>query len=132
MLLSLLLALNTADTVVWKGPPGSVTPGLIATWLDPLKPEGRYALRFATSDGATWSAPGTIRESDRFFVNWADFASLIETREGTWVAHWPEKTATQPYAYHVMVSTSRDHGRTWTPPAAFTTTPRPPSTASSR
>jgi hypothetical protein len=62
------------------------------------------------------SAPGTIRESDRFFVNWADFASLIETREGAWVAHWPEKTAAQPYAYHVMVSTSRDRGRTWTTP----------------
>lgn len=124
MLLALLLALVPADTVVWKGPPGSVTPSLVAgaegrlivTWLEPLTPEGRYALRFATGDGKTWSAPGTIRESDRFFVNWADFASLAETREGVWVAHWPEKTAAQPYAYHVMVSTSRDRGGNWTPP----------------
>ncbi len=122
MLLTLILAL-AGDTLVWKGPPGSVTPnlatgrgGLIVTWLEPRKPEGRYALRFATGDGRTWSTPGTIRESDRFFVNWADFASLVETREGTWVAHWPEKTAALPYAYHVMVSTSRDRGRTWTTP----------------
>ena len=76
-----------------RASPPAPNGGLIATWLEPLKPEGRYALRFATSDGRTWSAPGTIRESDRFFVNWADFASLVETREGTWLAHWPEKTA---------------------------------------
>ena len=125
MLSALLLTLITADTTVFKGPPGSVTPnlaastggGLIATWLEPLKPEGRYALRFAaTKDGRTWSTPGTIRESERFFVNWADFASLVETREGTWIAHWPEKTAALPYAYHVMVSTSRDRGKSWSPP----------------
>ena len=124
MLAALIIAL-AGDTLVWKGPPGSVTPNLaagangrlIVTWLEPLKPEGRYALRFATSDGKTWSAPGTIRESGRFFVNWADFASLVETREGAWIAHWPEKTAALPYAYHVMVSTSRDRGRTWTPPS---------------
>ena len=125
MLPALLLTLVSADTTVYKGPPGSVTPnlaasaggGLVATWLEPLKPEGRYALRFAASkDGLSWSAAGTIRESDRFFVNWADFAGLAETREGTWVAHWPEKTAAAPYAYHVMVSTSRDRGKTWTPP----------------
>ena len=123
MLAALIMAL-AADTVVWKGPPGSVTPNLaagangrlIVTWLEPLKPEGRYALRFASGDGRTWSAAGTIRESDRFFVNWADFASLVETREGTWVAHWPEKTAALPYAYHVMVSTSKDLGRTWSTP----------------
>ena len=86
MLLALLLA-TIADTVVYKGPPGSVTPnlaasasgGLIATWLEPLKTEGRYALRFASSrDGQGWSPPGTIRETDRFFVNWADFAGLID------------------------------------------------------
>lgn len=124
MLLTLVLAL-AVDTLVWKGPPGSVTPslavsgkaGLIVTWLEPLKPEGPHALRFAAFDGRAWSTPGTIRESDRFFVNWADFASLVETREGTWVAHWPEKTAALPYAYHVMVSTSKDRGRTWTAPS---------------
>jgi len=122
-MLALLLAF-AADTVVWKGPPGSVTPvlavgaggRLIVTWLEPLAVEGRHALRFATNDGKSWSAPGTIRESDRFFVNWADFAGLTEARDGAWVAHWPEKTAAQPYAYHVMVSTSRDQGHTWTSP----------------
>ena len=124
MLLTLLLAITSIDSVVWKGPPRSVTPslavgangGLIVTWLEPLSPEGRYALRFSVRQGNTWSAPGTIRESDRFFVNWADFGSLAETRDGMWVAHWPEKTAALPYAYHVMVSTSRNRGRTWTSP----------------
>ena len=60
--------------------------------------------------------PAPSASPTSFFVNWADFASLVETPEGTWVAHWPEKTAAMPYAYHVMVSTSRDRGRSWTAP----------------
>lgn len=108
----------------WKGPPGSVTPSLavgagdrlMITWLEPLGTGGQYAFRVAVRERGRWSAPSTIRESDRFFVNWADFGSLIETGDGRWVAHWLEKTAAIPYAYHVMLSISSDRGRSWSPP----------------
>lgn len=111
------------DVVEWQGPPGTATPNLAAasggrlilTWLEPAG-AGRHALRFAVREGGRWSAPGTIRESDRFFVNWADFASLTETGDGRLVAHWLEKTAPATYAYHVMLSISPDRGRTWSPP----------------
>lgn len=61
-------------------------------------------------------SPVTIAESDKFFVNWADFPSITETTTGTWVVHWLEKTATKAYAYHVKLAASRDRGRTWSAP----------------
>lgn len=126
MLGSLLLlgALALApDSVEFAGPPGSGKPNLavgrdgrvILTWLEPTT-ANRHALRFAVRAGGQWSAPATIRESDRFFVNWADFPSLVETADGQWVVHWLEKTVAKPYAYHVMLSVSRDQGRTWGTP----------------
>jgi hypothetical protein len=111
------------DTVEFSGPPGSGKPSLavgqggrvILTWLEPTTTD-RHALRFAVRSNGRWSAPATIRESDRFFVNWADFPSLVETTDGQWVVHWLEKTVAKPYAYHVMLSVSRDQGRTWGEP----------------
>lgn len=119
-----LLAVYPPQKGEWEGPVGSVTPNLamgagdrlMVTWLEPLGTGGRYAFRVAVRERGRWSAPATIRESDRFFVNWADFGSLIETGDGRWVAHWLEKTAAIPYAYHVMLSISADRGTTWSAP----------------
>lgn len=114
---------DSADTIEFSGPPGTVTPNLavgangrtILTWLEP-DGSGSAALRFATRTGGRWSQPGTILTSDKFFVNWADFPSLIETADGQWVVHFLEKTEEKPYAYHVRLMTSRDQGRTWSAP----------------
>jgi hypothetical protein len=105
------------------GPPGSgksfLTPtqdgGAILTWFEPTVEEAS-ALRIAVRQGGTWSEPRTVAEHDRFFVNWADFPSVVETSDGRWVVHWLEKTAPRPYAYHVMLSTSADQGLTWSTP----------------
>lgn len=114
-----------SDVVEFTGPRGSVTPNLAAvsggrlvlTWLEPLPDTGRYAFRFAVREpGGAWSRPATIREGKDFFVNWADFGSLAETGDGRWVAHWLQKTAAAPYAYHVMLSISSDRGTTWSTP----------------
>jgi hypothetical protein len=107
----------------WSGPPGSGKPfltragrdQLLLTWFEP-RPDRRYALRIATRTGTRWSEPRTVLESDRFVVNWADFPSVVETDQGTWVVHWLEKTEAKSYAYHVKLSTSRDEGRSWSAP----------------
>lgn len=111
------------DSVEFAGAPGSGKPSLaigrggraILTWLEPAGTD-RHALRFAVRTAGRWSAPRTIRESDRFFVNWADFPSLVETEDGQWVVHFLEKTVSKPYAYHVMLTVSRDQGMTWSEP----------------
>ena len=111
------------DSVEFRGPAASGKPNLavgrdgrvILTWLEPTA-ENRHALKVAVRTGRTWSAPVTVRESDRFFVNWADFPSLVETEDGQWVVHFLEKTVAKPYAYRVMLTVSGDQGRTWSTP----------------
>lgn len=109
--------------VEFTGPPGSSKPSLSAgaggdlllTWFEP-RAEKTWALRLAHRKAGTWSTPVTVTESDRFFVNWADFPSAVETSDGAWLVHWLEKTEAKPYAYHVRLSHSRDGGRTWSAP----------------
>ncbi|MCZ6856954.1 MAG: sialidase family protein, partial [Gemmatimonadetes bacterium] len=109
-------------TVEFSGPPGSAEPNLSATndgqilfsWHEPT--EDGSALRMAVRYNGEWSAPRTIAENRAFFVNWADFPSLIALHDGTLLAHWLEKTAKSTYAYHVMLSRSTDGGATWSDP----------------
>lgn len=114
---------STAGDIAWSGPLGSSKPfltrtragDLLLTWFE-TRPEGRYALRMTRASAGRWAEPRTIVESDRFFVNWADFPSITETSAGVLVVHWLEKTADKPYAYHVRLTRSTDDGRTWATP----------------
>lgn len=111
------------EDVSFAGPPGSGEPHLSATahgeavltWFEPAA-EGAHALKLAVWSGNAWSEPRTIVAGTDFFVNWADFPSLIELADGSWVVHWLEKVATGPYAYHVKLAVSRDRGNTWSEP----------------
>jgi hypothetical protein len=100
--------------------PGSGEPNLhatsdgrvILTWLEPANAD-LVALRLAVREAGTWSEPQTVIESDRFFVNWADFPSLIALDDGSWLVHWLEKVPGSTYAYHVQLALSHDDGATW-------------------
>jgi hypothetical protein len=85
------------------------------TWLEPIGDE-RFALRLAARTEGEWSQARTIVQSDRFFVNWADFPSLTTLENGTALVHWLEKAGPGTYAYHVKVALSADGGRTWGAP----------------
>jgi hypothetical protein len=109
--------------IEFAGIPGSSAPNLaraadgtaVLTWLEPV--EGRrHALRVARRAEGRWSAPRTIAESDSFFVNWADFPSLVGLGDGAWIAHWLARVPGGVYAYHVRLAVSRDQGATWSPP----------------
>ena len=108
----------------FSGPPGSAKPaltttpsgGLLATWFEP-RDSGRFALRLAARNAGRWSTPVTVAESERFFVNWADFPGAVETSGGRWIVYWLEKTAAKSYAYHIRVSSSGDRGKSWSAPA---------------
>ena len=113
----------TIGEAEFAGPPGSAEPNLYATsdgrviftWHEPTGPE-HHALKVAVRSEDGWSKPRTIVESDQFFVNWADFPSLVELEDGTWIVHWLQKVATSTYAYHVNLAISTDHGATWSEP----------------
>jgi hypothetical protein len=77
---------------------------------------GGHALRFAAWDGTSWTEPRTIATGDDWFVNWADFPSLIELPDGSLAAHWLTRSGAGRYAYDVTISRSFDGGATWTEP----------------
>ncbi len=89
--------------------------GLHLSWLE--KTAEGHALRYARWDGARFTEPSTVRASDKFFANWADFASVLPFGEGRLAAHWLEKSASGSYEYDVFVSISDDGGKSWSPGA---------------
>ena len=99
--------------------PESVTPHLASTvdghavlsWLEPS--EKGMALRAAQLDGDAWHAPVTIAEGDNWFVNWADFASVVPITREFWAAHWLVKRPGNAYSYDVAVALSVDGGTNW-------------------
>jgi hypothetical protein len=108
-----------------ESPPGpdSREPDLFATadgrvilsWVEKVR-EKRYALRFAARDAAGWSEARTVAEGENWFVNWADFPSVIQLSDGSLAAHWLVKSGPGTYAYDVNISRSKDGGKTWGKP----------------
>jgi hypothetical protein len=86
---------------------------LYMTWLE--KTANGHALKFAKYDGENWSSPSVIASGIPFFVNWADFPSVLALDGGMLVAHWLQQSGKGKYAYDVMISVSKDDGKTWSP-----------------
>ncbi|HEX5081739.1 MAG TPA: exo-alpha-sialidase [Blastocatellia bacterium] len=85
------------------------------SWIERLG-EGRFSLRFATLEKDGWSAPRVIAEGSNWFVNWADFPSMVALPDGSLAAHWLVKSAPGAYEYDVTISRSFDGGKTWGKP----------------
>lgn len=85
------------------------------SWIERLG-EGRYSLRFATKEGNGWSTPKVIAEGSNWFVNWADFPSMVALPDGSLAAHWLAKSGPGTFEYDVNISRSFDGGKTWGKP----------------
>lgn len=85
------------------------------SWIEPVG-EKRRAVRFAVRSDSKWSEPRTIAEGENFFVNWADFPSMVVLPDGALVAHWLAKSSADRFAYDVNVARSTDGGKTWSKP----------------
>jgi hypothetical protein len=103
--------------------PSSLAPNLIAdsrgrvflSWVEKRGDKG-HALRFSVLEKERWSEALTISEGENWFVNWADFPSMVALEDGTLAAHWLVKSGPGTYAYDVKVALSRDGGKTWSKP----------------
>jgi hypothetical protein len=85
--------------------------GPVLSWLEPAGDD--YALRYVQFDGAQWSRAVTVTSSDRLFINWADFPSVVPIDDDHWVAHWLARQPDSFGAYDPMTSVSNDSGLTW-------------------
>jgi hypothetical protein len=94
-----------------NGPEGQV----YLSWLERTG-DSTHALRFSMFEDRRWSAPRTIAERDDFFVNWADFPSIIALSRRSLAVHWLQRSGTAKYAYDVRIAQSHDGGQTWTDP----------------
>ncbi len=48
-----------------------------------------------------------------WFLNWADFPSLVIADNGDWVIHWLRRNGDDRYGYDIQLSRSRDRGQNW-------------------
>jgi len=88
---------------------------IILSWVEKVGSK-RYALRFATRGSSSWSTASTVAEGENWFVNWADFPSVIALTDGSLAAHWLVKSGSGTYAYDVNIARSKDGGKTWGKP----------------
>ncbi len=89
--------------------------GIILSWVEKIGTK-RYALRTATRDGRGWSEIRTVADGENWFVNWADFPSVVALQDGSLAAHWLVKSGSGTYAYNVNIARSKDGGATWSKP----------------
>lgn len=98
--------------------PNSLTPNLFTSregqvylsWLE--KKDSTTQFKFSKLEGESWSTPTLIAEGSNWFVNWADFPSLIVNGD-QFSAHWLQKRAAGTYDYDVRIAQSADKGKTW-------------------
>jgi hypothetical protein len=109
--------INSPATGDSREPELTATPDgkIILSWVEKLGDKG-HRLRAALLDGRGWSTPITVAEGDNWFVNWADFPSVIALNNGSLAAHWLVKRGTGTYAYNVNIALSKDGGKTWSKP----------------
>lgn len=88
---------------------------VILSWVEKLG-DKRYALRTALLDRNGWSKAQTVAQGDNWFINWADFPSVIALKDGTLAAHWLVKSGSSTYAYDVNISRSNAAGNSWMKP----------------
>jgi hypothetical protein len=64
-----------------------------------------------------WTNPNLVSSGSDWFVNWADFPSVVkyDTGESYLAAHWLQKSENGIYDYDVHISQSKDNGKTWSP-----------------
>ena len=82
-------------------------------WLEPSN--NGHALKFSKYNNG-WGENKFIAFGDNWFINWADFPSLIHLKDSNYAAHWLVKSSSGRYAYDTYASMSNDDGNHWSEP----------------
>jgi hypothetical protein len=88
---------------------------VVLSWLQAL-PQGGFALQHAAWRDGTWGSIGTVASGADWFVNWADFPSVVPISATTWAAHWLQQKPGSVYSYDVRIAVSSDAGLNWSAP----------------
>ena len=72
----------------------------------------KQGLYYSTLNEHSWSPSKLIAEGDNWFVNWADFPSLV-VNQNSMTAHWLQMSAEGTYDYDVRASFFDSVKQTW-------------------
>jgi len=88
--------------------------GVTLSWVD--NSDDAASLRFAEWTGDKWSAVSTAATGKDWFQSWADVPSVTRLSSGALVANWFVNTKPEEEAYDLLLSYSKDEGKTWAKP----------------
>ena len=85
---------------------------LYMSWITYID-EDIHALQFATYRENGWSTAQTVRVATNFFVNWADFPSIVGFDDSPVAVQWLRKVEGGPYAYYVQIGFQDESTGRW-------------------
>jgi hypothetical protein len=86
--------------------------GIMMSWVEPTQ-QG-HVLKYAVQKDGAWIKQGIVTEGSQWFVNWADFHSVVAIDDAFWVAHWlAKRSGGKTYDYDVELAITNDAGATW-------------------
>lgn len=88
---------------------------MVISWTEQLA-DSTARVRFTTWRPNDWTRPRTVTAKGNYFINWADFPSVIALGNGDFAAHWLEREGTGTYSYGVRIARTADSGETWSAP----------------
>jgi len=88
---------------------------LYMSWLTHID-EDMYALQYAVYENGRWTPERGIKVGTDFFVNWADFPSVVGLDGQPVAAHWLKDIEDVPNAYNIEVGFPGDHILRWEDP----------------
>ena len=89
----------------------SRTGDIYLSWIEYTNNDS-FALQYSKWNSSSWKDPITITSGKDWFVNWADFPSLVVTDDGDMAAHWLQMRGSGTFEYDIHIAQSSD-GATW-------------------
>ncbi|MCK0109659.1 hypothetical protein MWU58_10165 [Flavobacteriaceae bacterium S0825] len=102
------IGLNGSESSLHKADDGSI----YISWIETGENDSSELLLSKLNNDNTWSESQTIATGDNWFLNWADFPSVVSFGNNL-AAHYLEKSASDTYAYDVKLTISNDDGNSW-------------------
>ena len=88
--------------------------GVTLSWVETT--DDSASLRYAEWADGKWSAPGTAATGKNWFLSAADVPTVTRLSSGALVANWFVATNLEKEAYDLLLSYSKDEGKTWVKP----------------
>ena len=90
---------------------------LIMSWIEQNE-DSSASLYMSTLKNEKFDEVLEVASGNNWFVNWADFPSVVSYKDdpNKLAAHWLQKSSSGTYDYDVMISQSKDGGKTWMQP----------------